>query len=176
MYLEVQPDEGEEEAAQVLHQVVEYPQALRVLAVLHVQKGADLGALCVFCVYVRVWACAYVLIFILFCFVLFLFGGLFYLLGGGGEGAPLMFLGGFWGGGHVQEGADRGALFFLCYLIRGCGGILGGAPSVVYMAAVSSQTNTSAPPPPQIKNNTIPQAHPFPSSSTPKTTLDRLSP
>ena len=66
MYLEVQPDEGEEEAAQVLHQIVEYPQPLGVLAVLHVQEGADLGAL-------------------------------FFLV--------------------------------LCYLIRGCGGIFGGAPS-----------------------------------------------
>lgn len=45
LHLEVQPDEGEEEAAQVLDQVVEYPQALGVLAVLHVQQRPDLGAL-----------------------------------------------------------------------------------------------------------------------------------
>lgn len=43
--LEVERDEGEDEAAQVLHQVVEGAQAVGVVAVLHVQQRADLGAL-----------------------------------------------------------------------------------------------------------------------------------
>eukprot|EP00628_Pelagophyceae_sp_CCMP2097_P006270 CAMPEP_0184125684 /NCGR_PEP_ID=MMETSP0974-20121125/25161_1 /TAXON_ID=483370 /ORGANISM="non described non described, Strain CCMP2097" /LENGTH=114 /DNA_ID=CAMNT_0026429023 /DNA_START=152 /DNA_END=496 /DNA_ORIENTATION=+ len=42
--LEVERDQREDEALQVLDEVVEYPQALGVLRVLHVEERADLGA------------------------------------------------------------------------------------------------------------------------------------
>jgi len=40
--LEVQADEGEDEGLEVLDEVVEDPEAVGVLAVLHVQQGPDL--------------------------------------------------------------------------------------------------------------------------------------
>eukprot|EP00429_Kryptoperidinium_foliaceum_P047155 CAMPEP_0176106870 /NCGR_PEP_ID=MMETSP0120_2-20121206/53630_1 /TAXON_ID=160619 /ORGANISM="Kryptoperidinium foliaceum, Strain CCMP 1326" /LENGTH=70 /DNA_ID=CAMNT_0017440993 /DNA_START=70 /DNA_END=278 /DNA_ORIENTATION=+ len=40
---EVEPDEAEDEALQVLNEIVEYPQALGVLGRLHIGQRSDLG-------------------------------------------------------------------------------------------------------------------------------------
>ncbi len=40
---EVQANEREDEALEILHEIVEYPQSLRVLTLLDVQQRANLG-------------------------------------------------------------------------------------------------------------------------------------
>ena len=44
-YLEMEGDEGEHQALEVLNEVVKYAQTFRVIALLHIQQGSDLGTL-----------------------------------------------------------------------------------------------------------------------------------
>jgi hypothetical protein len=45
LYLEVECDQREDEALEVLDEVVEHPETLRIAAVLHVQQRSNLGTL-----------------------------------------------------------------------------------------------------------------------------------
>lgn len=45
LYFEVQRYEREDQCLQILHQIVENPQALRVLRLIHINQRADLSGL-----------------------------------------------------------------------------------------------------------------------------------